>query len=180
MSTGEAPIPDWPVMPLPPVCVILYEGTTIISRLIRVQTRGSISHAALLFEDGTIYEAREGRGVIKRRWGQAGYPDEGWTVLEPTAPEPRQLADKMREYCEHQIGKKYDYLSVLRFITRRRKDANPDKLFCSEMVVEAFELCGFPLFLRCEPFEVSPSTLLISPRLTVLSPHRLFALTGAK
>lgn len=70
-----------------------------------------------------------------------------------------------------QVGKKYDYLGVARFVTRRPSKGN-EKWFCSELVFEAFRRAGVNLFHRIEAWEVSPSMISYSPLLTPLAVAR--------
>ena len=139
--------------------VLLFRGMGLGSALIRWQTRSKYSHAAILLSDNTVVESWQGAGVRVTRihdWhGIDAFTVIGMTPLEWSVVE---------QFIKSQIGKKYDYLSVARFITRRKGDC-PERWFCSELVFSAFLHAGVKLLDRVEPWEVSPGLLSFSPLL---------------
>jgi uncharacterized protein YycO len=143
--------------------VLLFRGRGAMSMAIRWQSRSIYSHAAIQLRDGSIIESWQGSGVQRKiltDWKDI----DAFDVVD--CPERRWELDE--EGCEaflvNQIGKGYDYKSVLRFISRR-KGGEPDRWFCSELVYAAIRYAGVDLFLRCEPWRVSPGMLLYSPLL---------------
>jgi hypothetical protein len=138
------------------VIIRLYKGKTMISRLIKWQTRGEYSHAALIV-DGVLYEAKEFKGVLKRK----AYDDEDKITYDDFLVSiEKEKKAPLVEFLEKQLSKKYDYISVLRFITRSqetRKSAG--KWFCSEIIFAALKKVGIVLFNLTEPFEVNPDDL---------------------
>lgn len=141
--------------------VVLFAGSSLVSRLIRWHSREQWNHAAILFDDLTLYEARAGSGVIRRRWRQNGYPDTGYTVLVPLAMPTEEQVGRMRWFLNDQIGKGYDYRQVARFVTRIPGVSNSslDSWFCSELVVAALRVGGIMLFRNTYPHEVDPGDL---------------------
>lgn len=139
--------------------ILLFRGQGVISALIRWQTRGAVSHAAILLPDGRVLEAWQGDGVrIKtlESWKDVeAYEIEGATEL--------QWADAI-QFAELQVGRGYDYLGIIRFISRKYLPEN-DRWFCSELVYKAFEVAGIKLFERINASEVSPGLLRVSPKL---------------
>jgi uncharacterized protein YycO len=142
--------------------ILLFKGKGVISRSIRWQTRGKYSHAAVLLnDDKTIIEAwHTGTGVRKKEvkdWSNIDvYYVPGLTKAE---------AANVLAFLEAQIGKGYDYFGVLRFLSRRNRD-NPNRWFCSELVVAAFRHAGVQLFHPQVPaWKISPETLSWSPLL---------------
>jgi hypothetical protein len=148
--------------------ILLFCGTTLVSKLIRWQSRGPYSHAAMLFE-GVLYEAREGVGVhriiiqssaeVKLKMPK-GYGQYDTFRIDY----PALNTESILSFLMDQLGKKYDYGSVLRFISRRqanRRDSG--KWFCSEMCVAAVQQGGLNLLERIEPWAVSPAMLAYSP-----------------
>jgi uncharacterized protein YycO len=140
--------------------ILLFHGKGLISSLIRWQTRGKYSHAAFLLPSGEILESWQGDGVrVKtlKNWDGidifhvAGISDDDWEYII--------------QYAKQQVGKKYDYRAIVRFITRKKLESN-DRWFCSELVFESLSQAGIKLLDRIDSSEVSPSTLAISPLLT--------------
>ena len=137
-------------------CVLLFKGKGVISGSIRWQTRSIYSHAAILLPDGKIIESWQGDGVrIKelKNWDNIdafyvkGMSDEQW--------------DKAIWFAKKQIGKKYDYIAILRFITRTKHPDN-QTWFCSELVFAALLYAGVQLLKRIAASNVSPALLGLS------------------
>lgn len=140
--------------------VLLFHGRGIISSLIRWQTRGNYSHAALLLPNGQILESWQGAGVrVKtlKNW-------DGIDIYHVDGIKSDQWVSAIK-FAEAQLGKKYDYRAILRFLTRKKLSSN-DRWFCSELVFEALRQAGVKLLDRIDSSAVSPSTLSISPILT--------------
>ena len=142
--------------------ILLFKGRGLISFLIRLQSRGVYSHAAVELDTGEIVEAWQGSGVRLLKRLKHGRSDvDTFTVRNLTT----EHAMGVTSFLTSQIGKPYDYIGVLRFVTRRRK-GGPRKWFCSELVFAAFKAVGISLLERTEAWEVSPqllsrSTLLV-------------------
>ncbi|MEK6881322.1 MAG: YiiX/YebB-like N1pC/P60 family cysteine hydrolase [Nanoarchaeota archaeon] len=136
--------------------VLLFKGKGIISSLIRWQTGSIYSHAAVLLDDNTLVESWQGDGVRKKKITN-------WDNVDTFKVRVSQRQyNKIVEFLESQIGKKYDYWAIIRFISRSRFPEN-DKWFCSELVYEAFKQVGINLLERIESYEVSPGLLARSP-----------------
>lgn len=136
--------------------LLLFHGKGIISALVRFQTRGAYSHAALLLPDGeTIIEAWQGAGVRKRKVTN-------WEGIDKFKINARVDWDVAIAFAEKQIGKPYDYVSVLRFVSRRR-GKDDSKWFCSEICFESILAGGCALLRTDEPWRISPWHLALSP-----------------
>lgn len=137
--------------------VLLFRGRGLISALIRWQTRGEYSHAAIRVGENEIIEAWTTGVRLKRitDW-------KGIDVFQPFVPYRAKVLAV--SYAAQQIGKKYDFLGVLRFISRRKRN-NPNRLFCSELVFGAFAHAGWELLARSKAWEISPDQLKRSPLL---------------
>lgn len=138
-------------------CILLFRGRGITSSLIRWQTRGAYSHAAILMRDGRIVESWQGDGVrVKtlKDWKDIdcfevpGLTSEDW--------------DHVIGFCLDKVGEGYDYSGILRFISRRKTGTN-ESWFCSELVYAALRYVGINLFRDVSADEVSPGLLAISP-----------------
>jgi uncharacterized protein YycO len=147
----------------------LHKGTGLFSRLIRWQTRSPYSHASVWFyeaadpDGGVVIESMEGVGV--RSIPAIGYRDarQSGTIMLYRVPSltDGQIA-KIRSFMEGQIGLKYDWAAVFKFVTRR-KHAHDDKWFCSELVFAAFKEAGVTLLNGTEAWAVWPGQLAHSP-----------------
>lgn len=136
--------------------ILLFQGRGIISRLIRWQTRGKYSHAAIRVSENECVESWAGPGVRLKKISD-------WTGIDVfDVPIPYRWKVLAVSFAAQQIGKKYDYLGVLRFVSRRKRNSL-HRWFCSELVFEAFKHAGCWLFARTEGWEVSPSELARSP-----------------
>lgn len=139
--------------------VILFKGHGMISQLIKWQTRGEYSHAALLL-NGTLYEAWQGSGVQKKeKWI---FPKDGtvisFSILFPGYSKEHEA--NVEKFLNLQVGKGYDYLAILRFITRTKIfSGEQNRWFCSELVFAALDSAGIQLFRWTKAYEVSPDLL---------------------
>ena len=144
-------------------CLLLFRGRGIISTLIRWQTRGAYSHAALLLRDGRIIESWQGDGVRVKRldnWeGIDFYDIPGMTGSD---------WDDALEFALDKVGSGYDYSGIFRFITRS-KGKEDDSWFCSELVYAALQSADCHLFREIPADEVSPGLLAISPLVTPIN-----------
>lgn len=139
--------------------ILLFRGRGVISTLIRWQTRSGYSHAALLLPDGQILESWQGAGVRMRTLADWSNVD-CFGVEGVTTEQWRQAV----EFAKAQIGAGYDYVSVMRFISRRNAPEN-GRWFCSELVFAALLFAGVKLLARVEAAEVSPAMVSLSPLL---------------
>lgn len=143
--------------------IALYRGRSWISKAIRWQTRSVYSHAAWLLDDGSVIEAWQS-GV--RHVADLSVAHTPRTVIDLYGI-PAMTArhkDKVEKFLISQLGKKYDYRGVFRFLTRRQV-TDPTKWFCSELVAEACSREWFPLLRRVKSSSVSPGLLSYSPYL---------------
>ena len=145
--------------------ILGYRGISIVSRAIKIQTRSEYSHIGIWLDDGSVIEAWA-KGFFKGSVRQIDNPFDGHSrgteidVFNITKDYREELVE---EFLVNQIGKKYDYSSVLRFVTRRDAPDNK-KMFCSELAELAFESGGLAL-LRGNPSHHSPRDTLMSPYL---------------
>lgn len=139
----------------------LHRGSSLISKLILWQSRGRYSHASITLRDGRVIESREFIGVhcLPKLQARKGERIDSYEV----ATTDRQ-ADLIEHFLVSQLGKKYDYISLIRFISREPvAHWNKRKWFCSELAFEAFRTAGIELLCNIEAWAVSPELLGISP-----------------
>ncbi len=146
--------------------VQLHRNRGIIARLIRWQQRGPHSHASIVVR-GTVYEAKEFVGVIASPAAKyeadlkAGLIDVAALKLFDAE------LDQLEAWLQSQLGCKYDYWGVLRFVTRTKARGGGEarRWFCSEYIDAALAQLNVRLFANTESWEVSPSWLGRSVRL---------------
>jgi len=144
-----------------------YKGSSLVSRLIRLQTRGEYSHVGVLTEEGHVIEAWHLGGVrFNAHIGMVHTPYTPVDIYRVPGLTRGQNSEILM-WLKQQCGKGYDYRSVARFISRRAQaPEDRDRWFCSELVMAAFNHADFPL-LSCPDWKVSPEILSWSPRLQI-------------
>lgn len=136
---------------------LLYKGSGFVDKVISWQTRGPYTHLAIRYKD-TIWEAKFGKGVIKRKTLDDDRVDTFGVELN------EWQVQAVVEFLDAQVGKKYDTLMVLRFISRRgASSSTQDKWFCSELGFMAAKIAGINLLARTEAWEVHPNLFSRSP-----------------
>ncbi len=148
--------------------IALHRGTGLISRAIQWQTRSHYSHASVMCRNGCGIEAREGKGVrITSDWLKFKAPGEQVDLF--TVKVTEEQANSIEAFLLDQVGKKYDWTMVLRFVSRRQAARDESgKWFCSELVFAAFQQAGIDLLRDTQPWEVSPGLLGRSPLLRLI------------
>lgn len=134
--------------------VALHKGTGFVSRAIQWQTRSPYSHASMVFGVNftDVIEAREFAGVRR-----LDFLDQAENIDLFTVDVTEYESEIIRQFALAQVGKPYDYVSVLRFVSRRQASRESSgKWFCSELVFAAFRKAGINLLARVEPWAVSP------------------------
>lgn len=161
-SLSLSPDPD----PDPDPVLLFYRSPGWIARLIRWQTRSPYSHVAV-FTGADVVESREGKGVriVESCDSFKGTEIDVYSVSGAGVPKENILPSAI--WLKEQLGKRYDWSSVLRFVTRRQASRQSAKVwFCSELAfVYATKLLGAPLLQNVEPWGVSPGLLSRSPLL---------------
>lgn len=132
---------------------LFYSGKGLFGSIIRWRTWGTWSHVAI--HAGSTYEALVKKGVVKHHKVEADL------ILNFNVSNYR--FEKLKEWLDLQVGKKYDLAGVFGFIARTKTE-NPDRWFCSELAAAAMEHIKHPL-LKLPPRKVSPSLLAASPML---------------
>ena len=150
--------------------ILGYKGTSLTSHAIKLQTRSKYSHIGVQLADGSVIEAwAEGffKGSV-RRIKNPFIKHADNTLIDVYNLHSDVIGDFDAEHAEdyliRQIGQKYDYSSVIRFVTRKRQTTDNDKKFCSELAELAFIEGGVRL-LNGNPSEHSPRDTLLSPYL---------------
>lgn len=147
------------------ITVALFRGHKLVSKLIQWQTRSEYSHAAVVLPSGEVIESREGKGVQILK--ELDYSKEEIELYDVEVSDTQAV--EIEAFLRDQIGKKYDWTMVARFITRRQESrSSSQRWFCSELVFAAFQQAGVNLLRAVEPWKVSPGLLAMS---TLLKPR---------
>lgn len=141
--------------------ILAYQGKSIISKLIRWQTRSIYSHIAVELDDGSIIEAWLTDGVIHRDSFNEGHTD--GTPVDFFQVKGLVDSSKAEEFLWKQVGKKYDWISVFRFLWHTPAEKN-NRWFCSELAEKALETVSSKL-LHGNCSEHSPRDTAMSPLL---------------
>ena len=158
--------------------IALYQGKSLLSRLIRWQTRSVYSHTAFLLDDGSVIEAwtpccREVQPFWTASWDQRKLsalsrqhtPGTRVDIFNFVCPLTRDENQRLEYLARRDVGTPYDYRSILRFLTRQRSSQARRRLFCSEQVFARCEQIGRALLERTEAWRVPPDWLARSPLL---------------
>ncbi len=168
-----------------------YRGISGVSDAIKLLTYSVYSHSAALYSkdmevdvDGKIHYIHAGSVVEAWAGGVrlAGSLSENHTtqtkvdIFEMKTPLTPQQEQRIAAFLIRNIGKKYAYLNIPRFIPIvRLLIPKPPKysyqrthVFCSELVLEAWHEGGVPLLERCNYWEVPPRDPPRSPLVYLL------------
>lgn len=145
--------------------VLFYRGTSIVSTVIRWQTRSRYSHVAMQNGDSVI-EAWHIGGVRLTKSPFESHTN--GTVIDVCMFDfGGHIEQKMWNWLLAQVGKRYDFRMVLRFLPRLKEtEESKDKYFCSELCMAASVVGGLPFLSRVSPAYVAPGHLWWSPFLT--------------
>jgi len=145
--------------------VVLFHGRGLVSGAIRWFTRGDYSHAAILLDNGELWESWQGSG--KHLWRNSGVRclkgglkagTDGVYFYLLVNPLSIEEETRLREWLVKKEGTNYDYKGVWRFVTRSRKTSDA-KMFCSDLVVSGLMFVERLLFNETASDEVSPDLL---------------------
>jgi uncharacterized protein YycO len=124
----------------------------IVDKLIGCFSRGEYSHAEVVFADGRSWSSSFQDGGVRFKDISYSHP-ERWNDITFVISD--NVNAKLLEFCEANVGKKYDWLGVLAFIIPVKQSHN--RLFCSEAIVKAFQHVNLLGGLRAS--KTSPSEL---------------------
>lgn len=153
---------------LRPGDVVLEAGASAQGRVIRAIESGRYSHALFWLGDGDFIEAvgigariiSFKRVIVEDRadWAVLRLADDG-VVGQTAAKEARNLAH-LRYDLRGALGTKIGFL--------RREDRT--RLFCSQLVAQAYQKAGFALVDGQQPNAITPKMLHTSSKLAVITP----------
>jgi uncharacterized protein YycO len=151
----------------------LYRGVSPFSRAVQFFTRSPYSHASWVKSDGSVLEAWRAGVTHEPSFNNghtAGTLIEFFDFRHPLSADETQAIEG---WLMAQVGRRYDWWSVLGFLTRRPRVNNVD-WFCSELIFAACRQAGRELLARIEPWQVYPGLLSFSPLLVKVDEVRTF------
>ena len=148
--------------------IALFRGTGVVSWLIKTQTRSEYSHAALVLPNTLdhVIESREFAGVQVRKLTEHELRSVDFYAVPDMSDEQY---DKVMEAARAELGAKYDYWSVARFLSKKPARQN-NRWFCSEFVHKLLADAGHRLLNRVPSAEVPPAWLSYSPKTKHVTP----------
>jgi uncharacterized protein YycO len=149
--------------------IALTKGSSPMSRIIRFTNWSEYSHAAWIDpDDRSCWESLPFKGVVHSSSINDqhcnGTPVDIF-LFDYTADQLRAI----RCFMTAQLGKDYDWDSVLHFISKRPPLASDqNKWFCSELIFAAHLYAGIDLLARIPAWKVYPGMIAYSPLLQFL------------
>ena len=185
---------------LEPGDVLLIDGNTRLSVIIKYLTQSTWSHAALYIGDGLGADAKGEKLVLIEATAKEGViaaPLGRYAHFNTRICRPVHLSDDDRrrviDYAVRSLGKQYDVrqiVDLLRYLfpyppvpvaVRRRMLAlasgDPTRAICSTMIAEAFQSIGYPILPEPggeegTPYAVAP---YVAREIRHIEKHGLFA-----
>lgn len=109
------------------------------------------SHVQFLFSDGKSFVCSPRIGGC--RFETTEYKADEWDMI--TVPLTDQEEETVREFCEQQDGKKYDWFGALGIPMPDFFHQNKKKWFCTEVVITSFQQVRMMVPLK--PWKYSPN-----------------------
>ena len=140
--------------------IAFYKGETFVDKTVIFLSRGGYSHCTIVFDDGSIIESKPFCGVQKCEYFTSSL--ESNCLIDIFEVYTTKHQDKIiKEFLEKQLGKGYDYLSVIGFVVYATDEGRKKygRWFCSELVFAAFKKAGINLMDRTDAWLLSPTIL---------------------
>ena len=171
-----------------------YEGTSLLSRLIKWETRSSISHVSVVQVPDAVWDARRETIAwgplhaaldtcpVWEAWGELLKPSRSGVFKRTGIHEGHKPGTRIRlmrladghagqldelavvTFLDRLVGRKYDWLGLVRFALRIDRN-KATRWFCSELAHAALERGGVRLLDRVVSYWVSPGDIYRSPKL---------------
>lgn len=159
--------------------ILLFQGTSLLSRVIRWGSRSVYSHAgfAAWWDRRLLVFQASGRGAEVLPVSSAVDAYDGqvdWYSLRPEHRLPKEAEDQLITHAVTLLGRSYSGVGLVhlmwrmalgRFRGRADPKACPDSLFCSQYVSYCFRMVGPDLVLDTDDGSTSPADLSNSPLL---------------
>ncbi|TWB45811.1 YiiX/YebB-like N1pC/P60 family cysteine hydrolase [Nitrospirillum pindoramense] len=147
---------------LKPGDIILTASNTATGRLIRLTTKGTVSHAMIYVQTGSIIDSTS-EGVQSRNLQRMIFDEkENFYVFRTKTPLTDLQVRQVIDFARSQIGVRYSKMEAARtFWTRRKSRSN--RQFCSRLVATSYAKTGIQIVPNedyCSPEDLRRSSLL--------------------
>ncbi len=157
--------------------ILLYRGTSRLSRLIQLLTRSPYSHAGLaVWWNGRLMVMEAvGKGIVVTPMSaNVAHYDGGVEWYQHRDNIPEKSRKKMLEFAQQQLGKEYSFLGLFAFLLYKifpwRNEKVDDlcrskRLFCSFYVAQVYNSIGLDLKNNRADRFMSPRDIASSEKL---------------
>jgi len=133
------------------------DGESTIDKLvygvIKRWTHGQYYHVEMVVDGVVIKSDRDGVSV-----GDADDPG-SWDVVNLELDVNEHQLDVLHEWLQRVDGCRYDYMGIMFSQVIKSRYDDPDKWFCSELVVKALQILCYEPSIYLTPNTVSPNGL---------------------
>lgn len=125
-------------------------------KLISILTCGPYSHVEIIFTDGMWYSSSPRDGGVRYKEIKPMLDHWDFINIKYDSKLYQMLENKIREWCNSQLGRKYDWTGALmyRWLNTNRKT---DKWFCSNLCTTALQQSN--ILTDIKPNNESPNSL---------------------
>jgi uncharacterized protein YycO len=160
--------------------ILAYKGKSFWpSKCIEWMNWSEYSHVAWLNSNHTVTEAwaPKVRNVADINSGHTNGTQIDIFSIPRMTNSQRMEIDR---YLFLQVGMKYDWAGVFKFLPRVSSAETNNKWFCSELIFEACQKANLNLLERIPPYKVYPGMVVISPLLAFVGTHIVENKNGRK
>jgi hypothetical protein len=145
--------------------LLLYSGSGMFSKLIRIKTWSRYSHCEVVDGFGLSVASRDGLGV-----GRYPFRSDGLAMV--LRPDGKFEYRKARQWFKTVDGQGYDWLGLLAFTSAKYQGNDNKRMFCSEFTTRYYRAGGFDPFNGYDADGIAPGEFAKCPRFKVLWPMK--------
>lgn len=123
-------------------------------KIIAIYTLGPFSHSEIVFSDGQWFSSSPRDGGV--RYKKINPKPDHWEFIE--IPITEQQEERMRRWCDRQVGLPYDWYGVFRFaFPWLSRSQHRRKWFCSEISIASLQRAQ--ILRNVKPYRMCPNKL---------------------
>ncbi|MDX8521760.1 YiiX/YebB-like N1pC/P60 family cysteine hydrolase [Mesorhizobium dulcispinae] len=141
---------------------ILFTARPGTSKVIRIATHGTVSHAMICVQHGSFIDSTMDGVQARNLQRELFEDDEKVFHFRLKEPPSREVLSKVIDYARAEIGARYSLAEAIRTVSRTRKPRTR-RLFCSRLVARVYREVGIDLVPDadyCSPEDLRVSSLL--------------------